>query len=241
MKIYVLLFSLLLLILTSSFAFAIPSLQLDIKNGYYDNATQTIVSSSNSFLLYAYLISNNSNSLSDTYYISAAVVPQLSPPGANLGSFSFGSQTISVTSDMYYGVPPLETYIAFDPGDLCKHGIFLTYFKEFSFQFNQDNKSSVYDTQFNTGQGPTPDPSGPMYYAVFPIDTFLLNASYEIHFDLYNTYMKNPTDIDISKQGFAPFSHDAESGHSVPEPSALLLLGSGLLGLALYGKRKAGK
>lgn len=57
-----------------------------------------------------------------------------------------------------------------------------------------------------------------------------------IHFDLYDHY--------VSKQGAfryvnAPFSHDGESNGQVPEPASVLLLGSGMLGLALRLRRKA--
>ena len=40
-----------------------------------------------------------------------------------------------------------------------------------------------------------------------------------------------------------PGSHDViwEDGHEIPEPGTLLLLGSGLIGLALYGRRKFNK
>ena len=46
------------------------------------------------------------------------------------------------------------------------------------------------------------------------------------------------TDIDNN-----PGSHDVtwENGHEVPEPGTLLLLGSGLIGLAFYGRRKFNK
>jgi hypothetical protein len=74
-----------------------------------------------------------------------------------------------------------------------------------------------------------------MYYKVFDVDVSGLKPGYLIHFDLYNTKVVEGGDIDVSE--FAPFSHDAESRSRVPEPSTLLLLGGGLLSLAVFGKR----
>ena len=116
-------------------------------------------------------------------------------------------------------------------GDLPKHGIFPTYFSEFEFQFSSSNQISAYNTMQRAIFGSSIPASGTgMYYAAFTIDTSLLDPNYVIHFDLYNTKLKKGIDIDVTQ--FAPFSHDAESRHQeVPEPSTVLLLGSGLVGL----------
>lgn len=247
--------------------FAIPSLQLDIKNGTYDTTTKTIVASKDKFTLYAYLIPDCNASLDDKYYISAALSPQVNIP-SDLGSFSFAERdTIVVTEDLILGTPPVDTLYAgqgADPGDLSPHGIFPTYFMEYSFTFDESHKAVAYNTQDNPGIGPIPDSNGGMYYHAFEVDTSLIDYPYVVHFDLYNTQINAVTtnetnkkctvnkkgklvcrnvinevlvgsDVDI--KSFAPFSHDAES-RQVPEPSTILLLGTGLIGLGLWGRRR---
>lgn len=213
-------------------AYAVPTLQLDIAGGGYDNGTETIVTSSDTFTLYALIKPDSKNTLGDTYYISAAISPQISS-SASLGSFVFNGTTIDVTSGMEYGVPPLEAILAADPGDLPTHGIFPTYFKEFEFQFNSVNRIASYNSQDRAISGTALNTAyasnGGMYFASFDVDTSLLSSGYEIHFDLYNSSVKRG-DVDVTK--FAPFSHDAETtSTSVPEPGTLLLMGTGLTGL----------
>ena len=91
--------------------------------GVYDTTTETIIATGNTFTLYAFLIQDKYNLLSDTYFISAAIAPKVGSAGADLGSFTFNGTNINATSDMTYGVPPLEAIASlqgWDSGDLPK-------------------------------------------------------------------------------------------------------------------------
>jgi hypothetical protein len=216
----------------SSPAMAVPSLQLDIGNGTYDWTTQTIVASSDTFTLYALLKPTFINRTWDTYFISAALVPKTASP-ENLGTFYFDGAPVDATGDMVYGIPPVEAdeTAGKDPGDLAPHGIFKTYFTEFSFKFDTDQKSIVYNTQDDPGGFAETSGSPFLYYMAFSVDMGSLANKYNIHFDLYNEVARCSGDYDISAK--APFSHDAESKR-VPEPGTFLLLGSGLFSLVGY-------
>ena len=187
--------AILLLFLTAGFtltgrpAFAVPSLQLDIGGGTYDTVTESIVASSNSFTLYALLVPDTRALLTNTYFISASLIPQVAPPGATLGSISIDGTPYTVTDDMLYGNPPVDTVLAgqdHEPGDLPPHDIFPTYFLEYAFQFSPNDKATEYNTAENPG-GPTANANGTMYYHAFSIDRSLLDPAYTAHFDLYDT------------------------------------------------------
>ncbi len=219
-----------LLVVTSAPAFALSTLQLDIGGGYYDDTTETIVTDSLEFTLYALL--NGSDLLQNTFYISAAVQP-IVEDAADLGSFTFDGNVINVTGDMTFGLPPL----VLDPiveWTLPPHGVYETYFSEIDFTFDSANKVGAYNTQDNTGQFDDFFPAAGgepfLYYNAFSVNTSGLDLGYSIHFDLY-------TDDDGQKV-FAPFSHDAESTPVVPEPGTMLMLGIGLTGLAGINRKK---
>lgn len=221
-----------------------PTLQLGIAGGIYIGyPDETVYSTGPSFALYAFLLPDSSNTLSDTYYLSMAVTPKVSTP-ATLGSFTYNSNTVNVTSDMTYGRPPIDAFSSgSDSGDLAPHSIFNTYFKEVGFSFSSGNQSAPFNTQDNPSWGPQPG-SG-MYYNLFNINTSNLAVGYQIHFDLYNTKLCTSdhgscggvTDTDITQ--FAPFSHDAQSAMAIPEPEtyAMLLAGLGLMGFVARRRR----
>ena len=233
----------------STFASAVPTLQLGITGGTYDNATETIIASSNSFSLYAYLIADAGNPINDIYALSMAVTPQVNSP-ASLGSFTVNGNVVDVTSGMTYGVPPLdatvETTNGDDSHDLASHSIFPTYFAETTFSFSALNQSGIFNTADHPSFGPQAG-SG-MYFKKFDIDVTNLDKEYAIHFDLYNTKLitcgskdKACVSGNLDVTQFAPISHDAQSGpggdgggppNETPEPAPMFLLALGLLGMA---------
>lgn len=227
---------LLILLVGAPLAHAVPALQLDIAGGDYDTATQTIMTSSNTFTLYA-LVDPTQISASRSYFISAALEP-ITSSSANLGSFSFNGTSVNATSGMTYGTPPLEIFSSlqgYDAGDLAPHGVYPTYFREFEFTFNPVNTSGIYNTAETSGG--IQAGSG-LLYAAFTVDTTLLRSPYQLHFDLYSERILQG-DIDV--KNFAPFSHDAGTNSTtrgVPEPNAALLMGIGLVGFGLWQRRR---
>lgn len=162
--------------------------------------------------------------LTETFYLAVAVVPNPgeSFPGPDLGSYIFDGTTYSVVGEgddaMKYGTPPLEEFLK--QYDLPSHGVYETYFHEYSFTLNLDNKATLYNSMVTPG-GPSDDPLGTLYYQAFDVDVSGLTSPYQMHFDLYT---KGSPYVDK----FAPFSHSV----TTPVPASVIL---GMLGLGVVG------
>lgn len=213
--------------------YALPTLQLDIPGGTYNNTTQSTVANSPQFSVVALL--NGTLDTSATYYISAAIEPMLnaSTPPPNVGSFTLNGVTYS-TANMYYGDPPANIADT-DKGNLPTHSEFPTYYAEIAFHFTTTTVPA-YNAQDGTSA------SGVLYTYNLAVDTSALLPGYSVHFDLYDEAIKKG---DYTLGDFAPFSHDVDSGvntntyTTVPDNSSTyLLLGLGLVGVAFASRTR---
>lgn len=230
-------FGLSLLGMTLAFsASAIPTLQLDIGGGtYVGGDEESVMTSDPVFTLYAYGTPggnvSSSDMLSSEYFLSIALSPKVNA-AADLGSIVVNGATYNATSDFSYGVPPLDATANPYLGD---HGVYDTYFLELSFMFDATMTAAAVNVEDDGGNGPDTEGSG-MFYIPFEIDMSNLLAGYNLHFDLYSTQVKQ--NGNITRDDFAPFSHDAGTNITVSEPGSLALFGLGLLGLGLMARRR---
>ena len=236
-KFIIFLLGMTLLFGVTEIATATPLLQLDISDGIYDSSGEDVVSTSDDFTLYSLI-----NPVSGQYdpemvnhgwdfNVSVALVPQTTSededgkPNLDFGSFVMDGVTY-VFTDMKSGNPGIQ-----------EHGIFDTYYMEHTFTFTGSNRASDYNVEDNPG-GLVVSDTGPLYFESFAVNTSGLDPGYAIHFDLYNDSYGSV----VAGKYFAPFSHDAQSGGGngapIPEPATMLLLGTGLIGLAGIGRKK---
>jgi len=213
----------------ASVSMAIPTLQLDIPLGEYDPVSDGMIINKNvgPFDLLALFTTDDPSLITEfDVFLSVAVLPSLDEDmGGVYGSFVINGTTVDVTTDMTWGIPPEFT----DP-DLPPHDVFPTYYLETPAVFAVGDSVDPY----NTNPEDPEQNAGPQfrtYFDTFNIDASGLMAATNIHFDLYYHYVNQGGQDKIE---FAPPSHDAET---VPEPGTLVLLGIGMLGVAVYRRK----
>ena len=224
-----------LLLLGGNAVFAEPYLMLDamMPDGSpppTSDPEMGIFTSGRVFTLYALVNSEAPEAIEDpfqteTFFLAVAVIPDPgeSFPGPDLGSYIFDGTSYDIVGTgegaMKYGTPPLEEFLK--QHDLPSHGVYETYFHEYSFELDLDNNAPLYNSMVTPG-GPDLSAGGTLYYQAFSVDASGLDPDYELHFDLYT---KGSPYIDK----FAPFSHDLTT---TPVPASVIL---GILGLGVVG------
>ncbi|CAN2042585.1 putative PEP-CTERM protein-sorting domain-containing protein [Candidatus Magnetomoraceae bacterium gMMP-15] len=240
------LISLFCLLIVSQPVLSTPLLQLDISDGtYVGDSENSVFATTQQFTLSGLLNSdsgqygNNGNKvdIDDTFYISVALVDESNSGYLDPVEFSFDGQTVNVND--------LSTMTIGRPDGMQKHSIYDTYYWEYEFQFDSNDKATDYNVENDPGSL-NPNSNGDLFYASFLVDTANLSSNYSLHFDLYSK--KN----DGSVNKINPFSHDAQSlpgggggtppdPPAVPEPATLVLLGLGFLSFAVVFRKKIKK
>ena len=220
-------------LLVSTAASAVPVLQLDIAGGSYDNGDETIVTSADSFTVYAYATPSGnmrrSSILGQTYYLSDRA-------DARDGRRWCGARFVHRERPRLRRDGRHDVRRAADRSERHRRAsmavisastaIYSTHFVEIPFTFSAANRSGEYNTADDAGQGPIA--GNDMYYAAFTVDKSLLDDAASAPLRPLLGRGGSPR---RSRSGSlrAVLARRRHRSSPVPEPTAALIFGGALL------------
>jgi hypothetical protein len=242
-------------------AWAIPNLQIYIPGATYDIASETWIIESYEYELL--VVGANLN----IYDVKIAIaVPEGEDGTVNLswdeGSFeltedggyayteyweNYSEEDHDSASHIYstyaFGKAAIDDYpLMGDGAEVAGHGVFPTDFYEYYIGDFGADEEDVYN--FNPPDGYI----GDSYYIDYPGDLSNLDSG-RGEIKTFHIEVSGYTWADIvaydhvvktngkAKYVFSPFSHDGSGSTPIPEPTTMLLLGSGLAGLAGFRRK----
>lgn len=209
--------SFLFLLLSAGIAQALPSLQLYIPGSTYDSLTETWTTNASNFELQ---VIGASSPASAKYITDVMLYVAIKEGEKGLSGAYVKINGSPITFDNF-GTP------------LPPHGIYPTYYSAYSLPDLMVSTAGEVVNNYNPGESGTD--YGDIQYLQIEYGGYS-----SIHFDASGTVI-GPCGKTWERK--APFSHDAEASNSnaVPEPATMLLLGTGMCGLAGIRKKFAPK
>lgn len=225
--------AILVTVLITSQAIAVPTLQLYMPGSTYNATTETWLTFDNPFELQV-LGADQPNNVDKIENVKLHIaIPDYDGYDESSGTITIKDESNATIASLsggnaIYGIPP---ELGGSSGNSRTHGVFPTLY--FSVGLPNLLVSTAGETILNYNPGETGSDTG-------DIQTYFIEYSnlFLLHMDLTGTavYVPGRNGYIRTEEKFAPFSHDADA--KVPEPSTLLLLVSGLAGLGLIGRRK---